>query len=805
VSPSDGAVRGRRAFLRALRDWPLAFSLVFIVSTLPGVRRHAGYNLALDGLLNNIGYAVAPLVCYRRSRLVDTFRASWVMLSIGLGLYGAGNVFWTVFLRPMAVQPFPSVADGFFLAFYPCAFIALILLVRERADHMPVSLWLDGLVGGLAVAAAAGAAVIGPIISASSGTWAAVATTTAYPLLDLLLLLIVMITLASFNWRPPRGLWLLLAGLVMFALADAAYLVETAHETYVSGRLTDGAWILATVFMALAPGRKQVASDLRLPSWALLGVPVVSSLIALVLLGIDHTRRLHPIVVALAMAAVLAALLRLVATLREVDSLSNSRRLAFTDELTGLANRRALYEDPSLRPQPGLPPTTMGLLLLDLDRFKEINDSLGHHAGDEMLREVARRLTAGDFGRRHLIGRLGGDEFALLLRDTSQTEALAVAAEVRDRIAAPFVLDGVTLRAEASVGIALITTGQCDMETLLRQADMAMYQAKGQHLGQAVFLGETDLNSGVARLKTLESIRTAIAERQLILHYQPKVLAQTHEVAGVEALVRWKHPEDGLLFPDKFLPLVEQSGLMADLTMCVLEQALDQVVRWHAAGRTFSVAVNLSASSLVDVELPRRIRRMLDERSLSASCLEIEITEDFLMADRQRARQILGELRGFGVRVAVDDFGSGYSSLAYLKELPIDELKLDKSFVLEMEADARAAAIVRSAIGLAHSLGLRLVAEGVETAASAGELAMAGCDVAQGYYFAKGLAAADLDVWMDGWNPGRSLAESRLQAAANAARATRGATAMLPGPRAAADVRSGSDILDHLPAEGVRS
>jgi diguanylate cyclase (GGDEF)-like protein len=519
----------------------------------------------------------------------------------------------------------------------------------------------------------------------------------------------------------------------------------------------------------------------------LVTIPVLSAVAAMALLGVDHARPLHPIVVGLAMAAMVTALIRLMVTFREVSALADSHRLALTDELTGLANRRALYEEPTPRSVLGEAERRIGLLLLDLDRFKEVNDSLGHHAGDEMLREVARRVTACVSGEA-LIGRLGGDEFAVLLKRTSEAKASELAGAIRERIAAPFILDGVTLRAEASVGIALATPDEYDMESLLRRADVAMYQAKGRHLGQAVFHGDADPGGGVDRLRTLESLRTAIARRELVLHYQPKVDAQTHAIVGVEALVRWLHPSDGLLFPDRFLPLAENAGLMADLTACVLENALDQVLTWRSAGRDLSVAVNLSASSLVDATLPKRVKAMLESRDLSPSFLEIEITEDFLMADRQRARDILSELRSFGVRVAVDDFGTGYSSLAYLKELPIDELKLDKSFVLEMGEDERAAAIVRSTIGLAHSLGLRLVAEGVETAEAAGELALAGCDVAQGYYFSRGLPAADLESWLD-------AREEQARPSTDSP-----ADGSLPRPRRSADaaaLRTPSTVEDH--------
>ena len=252
------------------------------------------------------------------------------------------------------------------------------------------------------------------------------------------------------------------------------------------------------------------------------------------------------------------------------------------------------------------------------------------------------------------------------------------------------------------------------------------------------------------RLRTLEELRSAIFGRTLEVHYQPKLNAISRAVTGVEALVRWRHPTRGLLLPDAFLPLVEDSGLMQDLTDAVLELSLDQIRIWRDAGRQLSVAVNLSASSLVDSELPQRVWSALCDRQLPADALELEITEDFLMGDRERAREILGELRRLGIRLAVDDFGTGYSSLAYLRELPIDELKLDRSFVQPMADDPRAAAIVRSTIDLAHSLGMTMVAEGVEDEHTASQLSLATCDTLQGFHFSEGLPALELEEWMDG-------------------------------------------------------
>jgi EAL domain-containing protein (putative c-di-GMP-specific phosphodiesterase class I) len=333
----------------------------------------------------------------------------------------------------------------------------------------------------------------------------------------------------------------------------------------------------------------------------------------------------------------------------------------------------------------------------------------------------------------------------------------------------PTEVAGLQLSVEASVGVVATTAGDADMTELLRRADIAMYQAKATRSGFYVYAPSSDSLHGQHRLRNLEELRTAIFSRTLVVHYQPKVHTRTLEVTGVEALVRWQHSTRGLLLPDAFLPLVEDAGLMRDLTDAVLEQSLDQVKRWRSAGRVLSVAVNLSASSLVDAELPLRVWSALRDRDLPSDALELEITEDFLMGDRERARAILGDLRRLGIRVAVDDFGTGYSSLAYLRELPIDELKLDRSFVAPMGDDPRAAAIVRSTIDLAHSLGMTMVAEGVEDGATADQLTLSSCDKIQGFFFSKALPSGELEAWMDARAPQQQPSSSMLGSAAGTA------------------------------------
>ena len=425
------------------------------------------------------------------------------------------------------------------------------------------------------------------------------------------------------------------------------------------------------------------------------------------------------------------------------------------DALTGLANRRALYTEGQAR-LAKTPGRRRALLLLDLDKFKEVNDSLGHHAGDELLVEVGARLR-GQLRSGDLLARLGGDEFAVLLEDARHDEAARVAENLRATLAEPFStlagppeLGGLTLHSTVSIGIAMFPEDGPDLSSLLRKADIAMYKAKTSFKGQHIYSGTDDADD-TTRLQTVEELRTALSGDQLILHYQPKIDLDTGEVHAVEELVRWNHPSRGLLYPDSFLPLVETSGLMRAMTRRVLEMSLDQAAVWHQQGKPLTIAVNLSASSLVDAQLPDEVFAMLAARGVPPSVLQLEITEEFLMADHERARSILTRLREGGIQISVDDFGTGYSSLSRLREMPIDELKLDRSFVMPMADDSRAAALVASTITLAHSLGLRMVAEGVETVEAYSQLKQLGCDQAQGYFMSRPVPAADLDLWLSQW------------------------------------------------------
>jgi diguanylate cyclase len=433
---------------------------------------------------------------------------------------------------------------------------------------------------------------------------------------------------------------------------------------------------------------------------------------------------------------------------REMRDLHVLSQQATTDYLTGLPNRRALYIQAGLRME-GPAPRRQALLMLDLNRFKEVNDSLGHQTGDQLLVQVGARLgehlRGGD-----LLVRLGGDEFAVLLHDAAHDQATAVAVKLCAVLAEPFALQDIAVHSSVSIGIALFPDDGPDLNTLLRKADIAMYKAKASADGHHVY-GGADETDFATRLQTVEELRTALISDQLVVHYQPKVDLATGDVHGVEALVRWDHPTRGLLYPDAFLDLVEEAGLMRAMTRVVLKITLDQAAAWHTSKRLLTIAVNLSASSLVDTDLPDEVSAMLAARDLPPGALQLEITEEFLMADRDRARDILTRLRSYGVQISIDDFGTGYSSLAYLRDLPVDELKLDRSFVFPMADDTHAAALVASTIALAHSLDLRMVAEGVENNITYTELTRLGCDEAQGYYISRPVPAVELEHWLSVW------------------------------------------------------
>jgi diguanylate cyclase (GGDEF)-like protein len=420
------------------------------------------------------------------------------------------------------------------------------------------------------------------------------------------------------------------------------------------------------------------------------------------------------------------------------------------DALTGLPNRDLLRRRVDLAIADLVAGgDQIGVLLIDLDHFKEINDTLGHLHGDLLLREIAKRL-AGSVRPGDTVARLGGDEFAVLLAPVSNPiEAIRLAEALRRQISEPIDVEGVVMRTEASIGIAIGPDHGRDVDTMLRRADIAMYVAKGGRTGVEAYDSSQESHSP-ARLALAGELRRALEQRELVVYYQPQAAVGTGLVTGVEALVRWHHPQRGLVGPDMFVPLAENTGLIGPLTIAVLDGALHQVRLWDSMGVHLDLAVNLSTRNLLDRGLPGVVSKMLARHGLAPQRLELEITESMIASDPERAHEVLAQLRSVGVRLALDDFGTGYSSLANLRDLEVERLKIDRSFTQSMGSSHADAVIVASTVALAHELGLEVVAEGVETQEAWDRLREIGCDLAQGYFLSRPMAPEHATAWLTG-------------------------------------------------------
>jgi diguanylate cyclase (GGDEF)-like protein len=407
---------------------------------------------------------------------------------------------------------------------------------------------------------------------------------------------------------------------------------------------------------------------------------------------------------------------------------------ALHDLLTDLPNRTLLHQ----RMEQAIETRTDGsvaLLLVDLDRFKEVNDTFGHQYGDLLLKEIGPRLRD-VLGPNDIIARLGGDEFAVLLPHTDTLRTERVARELLAVLDEPFAIANQSLDIGGSIGIALAPEHGETADVVMRRADIAMYVAKRSNRGFAIFAAEQDQHSP-ERLALVGELRRAIDNDELTLYYQPKVNLDSGRCIGAEALIRWQHPVRGMVPPDQFIALAEQTGLIRTLSRWVLNAALRQARTWHDAGFELPIAVNLSMRDLHDPDLPDTVAELLTKWQVPSTRLMVEITENGLMAEPAKALQTVIGLRAMGIRIAIDDFGTGYSSLGYLKRLPVDELKIDRSFVRELTDDQDDLAIVRSTISLGHDLGLRIVAEGIEDAATWNLLHQLGCDIGQGYHIGR--------------------------------------------------------------------
>ena len=529
--------------------------------------------------------------------------------------------------------------------------------------------------------------------------------------------------------------------------ARIAFVVDTLIVVYAiwvfSADRNATTWVVGVLLI--------IGSSFRFGRW---GAAISTSVLCVAYLAIAAYRELvygyplEPQRAAFHLSLYLLTALLMSGAIRELHELRRQREHQFFhDALTGLPNRILLLErlqQAILRIPRSAEP--VALLLMDLNDFKAVNDSLGHDVGDGLLRQVGPRLQ-GQLRTTDTVARLGGDEFAVLLPGTDETGASRVAQKILGALEQGFTLGGETLDVGGSIGIAVAPQHGPDSDQLLSRADAAMYAAKGSLGGFAMYSSDQD-TQGASRLAMMADLRRGIDEGELVLYYQPLVSLHTGAITSVEALVRWMHPKRGLVPPDQFIPLAERTGLIKRLTRSVLTEAVRQSRAWDLAGLRVPVAVNLSMRSVLDPQLPQTVAQLLQRWDATPDLLRFEITESILAAEPERALQAVDALRAMGVHIALDDFGSGYSSLAYLNRLPLDEIKIDRSFVLGMDREESSATIVRATVELGHGLGYAVVAEGVEDLTTKQRLTDLGCDVIQGYLIARPMPADEAAEWI---------------------------------------------------------
>ena len=727
-------------------------------------------------LFINSSFGAAAIVFAAALRQRGRVRCGWLLIGFGLAAQVVGDSLWGYFEVVAGTDPFPSAADLFYLLFGPFFAAGLVYLLPVPGNRLErIKLGLDVTITVGAVGLFFWRFLLAPPLTQGMDSWS-VGVLLAYPLLDLLLLsLLLLIVLGrGFGGLPRPGIFLLAAGVLLQITADLFYQSASLADTYYTGHPLDAAWSASTLLFALAacvsllphPMRKQRVAPPRgwlvtlLPYLAvakgfglllvtemnpevddslgargvLYGVVVVTALVIVrQLLSLRENRRLTEHLEG--QSSTLER--RVMERTAELETLSARYRYdALHDALTGLPNRTCLQEQLRVLAAEARPFAT---LYLDFDHFKAVNDSFGHTVGDALLVALGERLSAalrpGD-----MVARLGGDEFAVLLTDGGE-DAEEVAARLSSVFELPLTVGGHTLLCTASIGVVLSSIS-VNAGNVLRDADIAMYRAKAAGRSQVAVFESAMREDVQARLALEADLRVAVSRAEFEVYYQPIVCAPLDAVVGVEALVRWHHPQRGLVSPDAFIAVAEETGLVFDIDRWVVQTACEQLARWP--GSELSLSVNLSSLQFTRADLAPFLAEVLAGTKLAPHRLKLELTERLLLDTTQAVQETLDALRKLGVRLHIDDFGTGYSSLAYLQRFDADALKIDRSFVAMLETGS--SELVQTIVNLAHNLGMQVVAEGVESKKQFVQLRMLGCDYMQGYLFSKPVPATDIEA-----------------------------------------------------------
>ena len=702
---------------------------------------------------------VASLMCITRGLDKHPGRSAPLALGFGLLSWSIGDFLLTFESLGGKNPPTPSWADLFYLGFYPLAYIATVKLMRKAMGRLSRPNWLDGLVAGLGASAVCAAFAFHSIVHAAGGSALSAATNLAYPVGDLLLLSLVIGGTVLLSGRGTTPWFLLAAGISLNVFGDTFNLFQNGILASRIGTDVNAiAWPVSIVLMSMSVWLKPRSLDpMRTQKTAGFMLPSVAAVAGLAILVAGTVHTVTRVALGLATATLVVVGARLSLSARDLRLVTEERhRQAQTDELTGLGNRRHLlhvidtyftdFNDPWTAER------TLAFLYIDLNHFKEINDSFGHPAGDELLRQLGPRLMRA-VPSTGSVFRLGGDELAVLLVDADAAEAAEVAQQILAEVVEPFFLHKMSATVGASIGIALAPQDATEGTGLMWCADTAMYRAKLGNIPHVFY--DQAIDGGEQQLNLVEELREAVEEGKFVLHYQPQLDLRTGEILAVEALIRWPHPRLGLVPPMKFIPLAEDAGLMQALTTWVLGEAMAQCAAWRSTGRMLAVSVNVTTTNLLQEGFTDLVVDLLRKNGLPGEALVIEITETSIITDFARSKAVIEDLRDLDIIVSIDDFGAGFTSLAYLSSLAVGELKLDRTFITGLGGDGkeRDLELVRATIQLGHDMRLRVVAEGIEDVDTLDLLSELGCDLAQGYYISRPMPANKL----------RFMAQSEMQ------------------------------------------